>query len=242
MLSVLLVNGEIMSNYIVVYWAINTDEWVRAQEPVSIYNNAIRKDVAKDTTLIRCPSFKDYMKNIYGIQSIYSYTFSVNGNVVSSQNYNQEFFNEHVVIRSAKDKCFSFNPKIMFFTEEKSLRISTGIHPFFEENEVSKRCMTIPGTLDIGKWFRQIDFAFFIKNEYNEFIINENDIYQYIQFHTDKKIIFKQFYMNDYLNNQHRAVDGAKYNRPEKFRKLEEYYNMFKNKNNIIKEIKKNLT
>jgi hypothetical protein len=230
-----------MSNTITVYWTIDAKEWLRAKEPHPIYNTFALTDMAQDIGINMCPSFRQYLNNVYGVRSIYSYDFSILNDRVTSDKYGQQFFNEHMQVRSPQHKSFSFNSRILFFTEEDSLQMSTGIHPFLEDNEIAKRCMIIPGTLDIGKWFRQIDFAFYLRKEYNHFFIEENDVYQYIQFHTDKKIIFKQFYMDDYLVKQHRHVDDAKQHRPARFRKLDEYYSMFKNKDNIIKAIKQNL-
>lgn len=229
-----------MSNSVIVYWSVDSDQWMRAKEPQSVYNDFLLKNY-ENKELYKCPAFKDYMKNMYGIKSMYSYDFSINGNDISTTKYGEHFFHKHVVVRSIKDRNFSFDQKSIFFTEEKSLKLSVGIQPFFEQNEVSKRCMNIPGTLDIGKWFRNIDYAFYLRNEYNDFVIKEDDIYQYIQFYTDKKIIFKQFYFTEYLRQQHNSVGNARAFRPEKFRKLEEYYSIFKNKDRIIKEIKNNL-
>ena len=240
MLSVQRVSGR-MSKPIVVYWANNTDEWLRAKEPFSLYKNLLAKDSFKNVNISKCPAFRDYMKNIYGIRSIYSYDFYIDENSVKSNTYDQKFFDDKIIIRSVEDKSFSLNPRLLFITEEKSLKMSTGIQPSFENNEINKRCSTVPGTVDIGKWFRELDFAFYLKEEYNDFTIKEEDIYQYVKFDTDKKIIFKQFIPNAFLQKHIDAVLNAKKYRSQNFIALDEYYSMFKNKKNIIKEIKNNL-
>lgn len=230
-----------MNKPIVVYWTVNAPEWMRAKEPHPIYNSEFLKEYTQEIGLNMCPSFKNHMKNIFGIRSLYTYDFSIAGDNIVSDKYDQKFFDYHVSQRSIKNKCFSFDQHILFFTEEKSLNMNIGLYPFFEQNEITKRCMTIPGKMDIGKWFRSTDFAFFLKNEYTQFFINEDDIYQYIKFDTDRKIIFKQFYLNPFLLNQLNSVSSSKFNRPRSFRKIEEYYSMLKNKDRIIKEIKENL-
>ena len=230
-----------VSNVIIVYWGCIENEWMRSSSPVHIIKNVMSDDRIKDIDLNRCPSFQDHMKNIYGLKSLYDYTFTVDNNDVKSDDYNQVFFDAHVETRSIKNKCFSFKQKYIFITEEKSLNMSVGIAPFFEDNEILKRCSIIPGTLDIGKWFRMIDFAFFLKKDFDTFVIKEEDIFQYIQFHTDKKIVFKQFFINDNIDRQILSVDHARSNRNKKFRSLDNYYGMFKNKKNIIKEIKNNI-
>jgi hypothetical protein len=227
---------------IIIYWACNENEWLRAKEPESVYKNFLKNIKNKKTDMELCPSIKKYMKNTFFIKSIYDYNFEISEDKnVTSNSYNQSFFNNHVLVRSTSDKLFSFSQKHVFFTEEKTLEMSTGILPFLEDNNITKKCITIPGTLDIGKWFRSTDFAFFLKNNNNKFEIQEDEIYQYIRFYTDKKIIFKQFKINEKLSKYLSDISNAKEFRKIKPRVLEEYYQMFKNKKHIIKEIKNNL-
>jgi hypothetical protein len=129
-----------------------------------------------------CPSLKDYMDNIFSIKSLYDYNFKLekNTNQTLSNVYDQIFFDRHVIIRSQQERCFSFTQRFIFFTEDKSLTMSAGIFPFLENNNITKRCVVIPGIVDIGKWFRVLDFAFYLKNEYDTFQIEENEIFQYI--------------------------------------------------------------
>ena len=229
---------------ITVYWASRDPDWLRAEEPVSIYKNFVKTEVAQNMNVTLCPSVKLYLKNMYGLKSIHEYSFEITepDKAVISNFYDQDFFNNHVNIRSAKDKAFSFNQPFLFFTEESSLELSVGVFPSFENNFIAQNTSLIPGTMDIGKWFRPIDFAFYLKNDQNSFHIKEGDIFQYIQFHTKEKIVFKQFMINDKLSLFIDSVLKAKNHRvTNKLGNLEEYYNMLKSKKLIIKEIKDNL-
>jgi len=128
----------------------------------------------------------------------------------------------------------------VFFTDEKSLKMTVGQFPFLEDNNITRRCAILPGAFDIGKWFRPIDFSFYLKNDYDEFKISEDEVYSYITFHTDESINFKQFYpsptvkqlLSDILLSKKYMV-GKK--------SMENFYSMFKTKSMILKEIKKNL-
>jgi len=232
----------VMNNKIVVYWSCLEEEALRAQEPSSIYNQILLKKSTKENGLLFCPSFKEYTKNIYGIHSIYDYEFMIEDSLVFSKKYDQKFYDNHMVVRSAEEKLFSFCQRFIFFTEEDELLMSANMQPFFEDNSISERCMLIPGMFDIGKWFRNIDFAFYLKNNFNIFTISEGDIFQYIKFYTNKRIVFKQFFMDDFLNQQHQYVLDSKNHRIQKqYRGLSPYYQMSKNKNKIIKAIKNNL-
>jgi hypothetical protein len=228
-----------------IYWACNDTEWVRAKTPESIYKN-FSKDVKNhEKDLFLCPAIKDYMKNIFSLQSLYSYDFRVSDSEKEKQvitdTYDQKFFNDHVIVRSIENQLFSFLERFVFFTEEKSLPMSVGITPFLEDNNITKRCNVIPGTFDIGKWFRQIEFVFYLKKDFNEFKIEENEIFQYIKFHTNEKIIFKQFRINKEIQDFIHDFDSAKDFRKLKPRVLQDYYLMMKNKKMIIKQIKNNL-
>jgi hypothetical protein len=226
---------------ITVYWTAFNKEWLRSNKPVEIYKPYIKKQSSMNIGLNMCPAFKDYMNNTFGLKSIFDYEFSVNEDNIILKDYNQDFFNNNVSIRSMQDKVFSFNQNYIFFTEEKSLELSCGIQPFLENNSINERCIVIPGTVDIGKWFRVIDFAFILKNNFNDFKIKEGEIFQYIKLNTDSKINFKEFHMNDKLYHYKDLVINSKSNRRIKIRSLDEYYNMFKIKNNVLKEIKENL-
>ena len=112
--------------------------------------------------------------------------------------------------------------------------------PFMEDNNITKRCNIIPGRFDIGRWFRKIDFAFFLKNQYTNFKVDKDEVLYYIKFHTDKKINLKQFVWNETLDRYSRACSAISGYSPPLIR-LENYYKMFKHKNLILKEIKNNL-
>ena len=101
----------------IVYWSCFEKEWLRAKEPVSTYNNFIKRDGINESGLQFCGGSKKYISKLYGIKSLYDYDFELTENGVASDKYNQEFFDEHVQIRSEKDKLFSFSQSTIFFTE-----------------------------------------------------------------------------------------------------------------------------
>lgn len=225
---------------VIVYWAVYENEWLRAKSPEPIYKDFV-KNIDNETKIKSCAAIKDYMHNMFEIKSLYSYNFKVDKDKTFSEMYNQEFFDTHVIVRSQKDKIFSFRQGFCFFTEEKSLKMSSGLFPFLEENNITKNSITIPGTFNIGKWFRVLDFAFYLKKDCDEFKIEENEVFQYIKFDTDDKIIFKQFKITKEIESYLFDTDSAKNFRKFEFRILDNYYSMINYKKNIVREIKKNL-
>jgi hypothetical protein len=177
-----------------VYWACIEDGWMAAEEPESVikrlkswYNP---KDISNRNGIIECPSVRGSLKNLYALKSIYDYDFTIQDGTIIAPKMGQEFFDSHVEIRSIEHKLFSFYHKFIFFTEDPSLEVTFYEHPFFENNEVSKNCMPVQGKFDIGKWFRNIEFPFFLRPESNTFSIRPGDAYCYIRFNTDSHIDF----------------------------------------------------
>ena len=228
---------------IIVYWSCIEEEWLRAKEPQPIYSEFIKNEKDQTTGIKLCPAVKDYTKNTFSLKSIYDYKFetSENKDAVFSNLYDQNFFDQHVFVRSNLDKFFTFSQEFIFFTEEKSLQMSAGIFPYLEDNNITERCIVIPGQIDIGKWFRPIEFAFYLKSKYKEFKINEKEVYQYIKFNTEDKIIFKQFKANEKIKEYIKDVTNSKNFIKKQHRLITNYYDMLNHKKYIIKEIKNNL-
>jgi hypothetical protein len=227
-----------------VYWACTEKEWVRAEKPVSIskrFYDLHKFDPPKKSTPIKCPAIVPELNNLFGLKSLYTYGFEIKNNEVLSSLYDQDFFNNHIIIRDLEKKFFSFTQSYVFFTDSDSLNATIQIPPYFESTELSKNTFCLPGTVDVGKWFRKVDHGFYLKNGVTSFNIDEGDIFYYIKFHTDEKINFKQFIMTEKLNELHNSLTHSAFNRTLKPRKLSEYYATLRYKDKILKEIKENL-
>ena len=112
------------------------------------------------------------------------------------------------------------------------------VEPIGAAFEKTKQILFQP--FDIGKWFRNTEFAFYLKKDYNEFKIEQDEVFTYLRFHTDEKINFKQFRPTQRISEL--IADGFACNQIwQPLRKLENYYKIFKNKRLALKEIKENL-
>jgi len=229
---------------ITVYWASLEKEWMLAKEPESVAKIFYEKDM-HDTDNVNaqlnyCPSFNTNLKNLYALRSIYNYSFKTDENQVWSEERDQEFFDLHVNIRDIKRRLFSFKQCFLFFTEEDSLPVTFYEYPYLEDNNITERCMIVAGQFDIGKWFKNTEFAFYLKKDHNEFKIEQDEIFTYLRFHTNEKINFKQFRPTQRITDL--VGDGFACNQIwQPLRKLENYYKIFKNKRLALKEIKENL-
>lgn len=228
-----------------VYWACLEEPWMLAEAPESVLNIFYKKySFAKNepqSHINYCPVFNKQLKNVFALRSVHDYQFKVNvkANHIYSDVYDQAFFKRMVNVRSLSKKFFSFNNRYIFFTERDSLNVTFYEYPALEDNNITERCMIPSGTFDIGRWFRYSEFAFFLKEQYNEFKIQKGDIYSYIRFHTEEKIEFHQFRYNPKLDSL--RDDGFKLVAYGPLGSLERYYKAFKNKKIILKEIRENL-
>jgi hypothetical protein len=228
-----------------VYWACIENEWIKAEEPELVskrfYNLGIKSDKRDSPMGINyCPVFNDSIKNTYAIKSIYDYSFKIDDNNCTTPYYNQDFFDLHLNIRSIEKKFFSFKNSYIFFTDKDSLDLSCYQYPVFEDNEITKRCMIIPGNIDIGRYFRNLEFSFILKKEFDEFMVNEKDVLYYIKFNTKDKIVFKQFKMNDNLLKMVHDVRLANWGNNQSVN-IEYFYKKFKGKKYILNEIQQNI-
>lgn len=228
-----------------IYWACNEYEWMRASEPTAVskkyYSKFKSDDRSELKSINRCPAFNNYLNNLYELRSIYDYEFYIEDGAVKSNMYSEQFFDDHVVIRDIDQKWFSFSQQYIFFTEEPSLLMTTYEFPNFENNNITKNCHTIPGQFDIGKWFRNTEFPFFLKEESNKFKIEENEVYSYIRFHTDEPIEFIQFIATDKINAFLNDARNLNMNQKRKVLSMDYMYSKFNHKDKILAEIKSNL-
>lgn len=224
-----------------VYWTCIEDEWIRSSEPEVVTKLAFNRQMFLESSAFRCPAIRNYLKNTFALKSLYEYEFEIEKDRVKATNYDQIFFDKHVSIRSIENKLFSFLQSFIFFTDVDSLEFSF-LQPFLEENNVNERCILFPGKIDIAKWYRTTDFAFKLKDKYNSFKIEENEIFAYVQFHTNEKINFINYRFNDKLKSLcYDILNSKNYQNSNVFRNLEYRYKLFKTKKIILKEIKDNI-
>jgi hypothetical protein len=221
-----------------VYWSCIENEWLRATapEPLStrFYKSGLYSKEDPGLDMAVCPGFNLRMDNVFVLKSMYSYEFEVSNGEVRSKDYDQEFFNRHVVIKSLNKRLFSFTQSYTFFTDEPSLEVTLSEHPYLEDNEVTKRCLILPGNIDIGRWYRNTDTMFYLKHEYESCSITEGDVYGYVRFHTDQAINFIQFRQTDLMNSYLLDSIRAKANKKRPYTG-EKYYNMFRTQPLILK-------
>lgn len=220
-----------------VYWACLEDEGLRAIEPVNMLKCISKNKM--DLGYPRCPAFIDHMKNVFGVSSIYDYKIKLDRETdqVTSEDYDQEFFDKHVMteMRDVSKGFFSYLHRYVFFTDSPSLKV-TMTPSYMDDNNFNKNAILVGATVDIGKYFRNFEECTFqLRDGCDEVEFKEGENYMYLHFDTEDDINFKKFTYNTKIKELSDRVIASKSYRHGKrakiFRPLTHWYKLFKSEN-----------
>jgi len=237
---------------ITVYWCkgVRFDRFDTNRTPdfVGIRNKAPTpvRNILKDKYNVKgqynfCPAYRNHLTNLYSVNSPFDYNLRVENEMIKSDYYDQKFFDEYVYIRSLKERLITLNNQYMFITDSDDLELSL-TQPYLDSNDFSDNIVAIPATFNIGKWPRYIECAFHMKRD--NISVKEGEPMIYIKFHTDEKIIFKNFVLTPMMiRYMELMMDAKEYKQtvsPLKF-----FYDLMGSKKNLkykmLKEAKKNV-
>lgn len=198
-------------------------------------------DDASELRFLKCPAYTDVMKNVFGVPSWFNLDLDVVEGGLNS-NVDQDFFNNYVTVHNVKNKVYALEQSVMFIAKDDSLEM-TQEHPNMVDNKFTKSCSVISGRFDIGKHFRMLSCAFFIRQGVNKVSIGEDDIIYNLRFNTKNKIKLVPFFMSPKFESLTQNL-GFKNTKSNSYKPLDYYYKLFKKKKLkklLIKEIKNNL-
>lgn len=237
-----------------VYWSPIWDDpsgtnWnLLYQEPEQLYkhfnkNRATNKESNGGSNMLSCPAVSNKFKQTY------MFTNPTESHLYIDDNMNVSYLSE-TSIGGKIQRSPSLKDNLMlryflgwaFFTEEDSLEINI-TSPYFHKPQYLNYGAIIPGSFDIGKWFRPFNSEFNLWNDINEFKVEENEPLFYVEFMTDRPIVLQRFINTDSIHKL--AFAGADIsNTMGRFKPLVKRYEQFaasRNKELILKEIKNNL-
>lgn len=235
----------------IVYYAYRNTEaqthgFLHGQEPRNAKQEFVQGlEVPERIQVLRCPAFMDALSNVFSVPSLFDFNVTVEGSSIKSAGTNllpQEFFDSYVTNHSPEDKLYGLQQNIMFVAESDSLEM-TQEHPSMVDTTWARDVYTVPGKLDIGKYFRTLECAWFIRKGVKELNLNEGDALYYARFHTTKKIKLVPFHWSPAFEE---LVLNMKFLGPgtHKWKPLQFYYDAVKKRNIkklVMKEIKNNL-
>lgn len=197
---------------------------------------------ANELRFLKCPAYKDVMHNVFAMPSWFSLELSVNENNLSSKNAPQDFLDNYLTTHSNKYKVYAIEQSTMFIAQNDSL-VMTQEPATMTDNLFTQSCNVISGTFDIGKHFRMLSCAFYIKKNQKKLKILEGDVLYYLRFYTSKKIKLVPFFMSPKFMAIENSL-GFKNTNSNTWKPLSFYYKLWKTKNIkklLLEEIKKNL-
>tara|TARA_R110002051_G_scaffold300653_2_gene368147 strand:+ start:493 stop:1191 length:699 start_codon:yes stop_codon:yes gene_type:complete len=197
-------------------------------------------DDASEVGFLKCPAYKDFMANVFAVGSWFNLELVVEHNGLRSE-VPQKFIDSYIKTHSDKRKVYQILQEAMFIAKGDSLEM-TQEQASMSDNGFTKGCSVISGTFDIGRHFRLVSPAFFIRQGVNNINIKEDDSLYYIRFHTKKRIKLVPFFMSPKFEALTRNLSFKKDG--NSYKPLDYYYKLFKKKNLkrlLIEEIEKNL-
>lgn len=173
-----------------------------------------------------CPAYLDHVENLFSLRFPVSYTLDIMDDRVSTRSYDQQFFDNFVFIRDMPQRMISLNVRYVFFAEQPC---TISLHqPYMEDNELANKTISLPGTFDIGQWFRTTDYTVQVKQGVNSLNIERGDIYNYVRVNTHEPVEFVRFDYTDELDRIQRDILQSKLILGNKSPKLTYYYQLFK--------------
>jgi hypothetical protein len=194
------------SNEVIVYWApwwapeagINLD--IVYHDPVNIYKDFIsRGDPERPyPNYINCPAVSERFKRTFMVKNIAETALrcDLDENKELTISYlNSKTTNNAAGVRhkpTLKDNfLFEYHMAYALFAEE-SLTLATS-SPYFHKAPHLQYGAIVPGSFDIGRWYRPIisEFNLWSGNDY--FHIQPDEPLMYWEFLTNKKVILKRY-------------------------------------------------
>jgi len=179
-----------------VYWTVGKDKKIGdrivAEDITYFAPTPVLKELfskRKNTAgFFRCPALKEITKNTYAIRAPYDLNFEVTADGGFTSNVSKEFFESLCIWRGNFGNdidiyAMTLPPAYLFYSKS-SVKIES-IPAFMETNKSIENINLIPGSFNIGKWIRPVDFTFEVKNSKLPITMKRGDIIFYVRFITE---------------------------------------------------------
>lgn len=238
-----------MSKPLVVYWCTNATEDKQGifslleLEPKPVFPEIVTNTVSPPRSYRQCTGLKRGTQNLYYVKFPVDFSFSLHFNESTNSVEASGVNSEWVLPRNnTYNNSFAFDLDLgwVFFSEE-SLTIKQ-TPPFSHRTVASSYGRPAMGAFDIGAWFRPVSPAWTLWEGINEFQMPRDEPAMYLEFYTERRIIFKHFFANDILRSLWTGCAKNPIYLPNL--SLEERYSIFAKRNlrkKVLAEIKKNL-
>lgn len=243
-------------NEIVVYWSPSFSkvpgdmyDWnMLYTDPVNFLDKqkSSRAAQSKADNYLYCPAFKDMFKNTFEFSncdftSKYAVTEQSNGEFVPQSSSYIDL--EYRRPSSVEDtKMLMLAQQWQFFCEESLMMEVTP--PYFSQAKHMENGAFVPGTFDIGRWFRPINLEFQLQgDDANTFTLPKGDPMFYVKFNTDRKVVLKRYMLTEEIKKVATSIQATRHLFGN-FRPLADRYRDFeksRTREQVLKLIKQNL-
>ena len=200
-------------------WSIYTDpEWADNSEwkdivylePVPAWPHIM--DSRKDADYIRCPAVSDSLKNTYIIRCPYDITISYDRhtdgfrtNSLGDEWLQKTFFPRFPIYKDGNivSSCITLRIKYLFVSDD-DLEMSVTDVPILS-TKLTRNIKIIPGTSNINKWLRPVDFTFEVQDLDVPLELKRGDPLFAVRFETKKKINLEHIEMTEELQKATQA-------------------------------------
>lgn len=199
-------------------------------EPTSLLKHitSTRYFDPKFNTYIKCPSFLEYCKNVYVVTAPFDIEFLVDRDRkwlqtnLTTTIYNTFVINRGDIIGPNDPYILTMPPKYLFYSTDP---VKIEVMPCLLNTSRSiDNINIIPGSYDIDKWIRPLDFTFELKDDKQPIAIKQGDALFCIRFITDdnEKVELERTLLTDDLLLAAMASTGVKLlsNAPHSLKKL----------------------
>lgn len=209
----------------------------------------------KDDVFVKCPGFTDYLKQAYVITSPFDIEISfskglntpefIQPNAKTNPDlfrcYSTFLINRTLEQPKGSNPLLSLPPAYTFYSNES---VMMEMLPPFMFKSASK-FLNVPGTYDIGKWIRPIDFTVEINNPEENFIIKKGEPLFVVRFIAadGSRVELERIIEDRDLINVVKSIAATKNLAPkqglaERYRSAEKYLKAYFKKIGILKEKK----
>jgi hypothetical protein len=188
----------------------------------------------------KCTALHELTKNMFYIKAPFSVDieFDDSGKIKRGQNYSGWFHDRETSLKNGN--AADFDLCYMFFCEE-SLDVSI-TPPYLHKTSQPEYGYVSAVKWDIGSWFRPFVLIYQLWEGKKKIYFEKDEPLAYLNFHTDREIIFKEYKINQEIINITNACLRHKTIIPlETMKKLYDRFTKTSMKKRLLSEIKKNL-
>lgn len=184
-------------DFITVYYSTNLS--VKDENPFEVtklFSELINDKTEEKNTnsYLSCPAVSSRFKKTLVVKSTKYSEHIVDGDKISpskSNPYHARNMRDRTIKTGA---TFEYHTRSMFFADQPLDVLFTA--PYFHKAGYTNYASVIPGSFDIGSWFRPFNFEVQSWIEEGKIIIKKGEPLFYLNFLTDKKIVMKEFKYN----------------------------------------------